>query len=126
MLESLFNKVVGMTPILKNICQRLLLHCTHTTYCYLSVLLYIQDHLPHHHCYYSEAVVRRYSIKKVVLTNFAKLTGKHLCFFNKVVGLRPASLLKKILAQVFSCEFCEISKNTFCYRTPLMAASDCC
>ena len=22
------------------------------------------------------------------------------------------------LAQVFSCEFCEISKNAFCYRTP--------
>ena len=25
----------------------------------------------------------------------------------------PATLLKKTLAQVFSCEFCEISKNTF-------------
>ena len=35
-------------------------------------------------------------------------------FFNKVAGLRPATLLKKeALAQVFSCEFCEISKNTF-------------
>ena len=30
MLESLFNKVTGLTPILKNICQRLFLHCTHT------------------------------------------------------------------------------------------------
>ena len=28
-------------------------------------------------------------------------------------GLRPATLFKKALAQVFSCEFCEISKNTF-------------
>ena len=27
------------------------------------------------------------------------------------------------LAQVFSCEFCKISKNTFFYRTPLVAAS---
>ena len=27
------------------------------------------------------------------------------------------------LAQVFSCEFCEISKNTFSYRTPSVAAS---
>ena len=27
------------------------------------------------------------------------------------------------LVQVFSCEFCEISKNTFCYRAPLVAAS---
>ena len=33
--------------------------------------------------------------------------------FDKVTGLRLATLLKKeILAQVFSCEFCEISKNT--------------
>ena len=28
------------------------------------------------------------------------------------------------LAQVFSYEFCEISKNTFSYRTPPVAASD--
>ena len=30
---------------------------------------------------------------------------------------------KEILAQVFSCEFCESSKNTFSYRTPSLAAS---
>ena len=30
---------------------------------------------------------------------------------------------KEILAQVFSCEFCEISKNTFYYRISLVAAS---
>ena len=38
--------------------------------------------------------------KKVVLNNFAKFTGKHLCqslFFHKVAGLRPATLLKKRL-----------------------------
>ena len=29
---------------------------------------------------------------------------------------------KETLAQVFSCEFFEISKNTFFYRTPLVAA----
>ena len=51
-LESLFNKVAGLTRILKNICQQLLLHSTHTTHCYLSVLLYIQHLLTHHHCYY--------------------------------------------------------------------------
>ena len=65
--------------------------------------------------------------KKGVLRNFAKFTGKHLrqsLFFNKVAGLRPATSLKKeTLAQVFSCEFCEISKNTFFLRTPLVAAS---
>ena len=30
---------------------------------------------------------------------------------------------KETLAQVFSCEFCEIYKNTFYYRTSLVAAS---
>ena len=60
---------------------------------------------------------KRCSVKKGVLRNFTKLTGKHLClglFFNKVTGLRPATLLKKeTLAQVLSCEFCEISNNTY-------------
>ena len=47
-------------------------------------------------------------MKKFVLRNFAKFTRKDLrqsLFFNKVVGLT--------LAQVFSYEFCKISKNTF-------------
>ena len=44
-------------------------------------------------------------------------------FFNKVAGLRPATLLKKRLAQLFSCEFCEISKNTFSHRTTPVIAS---
>ena len=30
---------------------------------------------------------------------------------------------KETLAQVFLCEFCEISKNTFSCRRPLVAAS---
>ena len=36
--------------------------------------------------------------KKGVPKNFAKFTGKHLCcslFFNKVAGLKPATLSKK-------------------------------
>ena len=40
-----------------------------------------------------------------VIKNFAKSTGKHLC-----------------KAHVFSCEFYEIFKNTFCLRTPPVAA----
>ena len=43
--------------------------------------------------------------KNGVLKNFAKFTGKHLCkslFFNKVANR----------AQVFSCDFCEIFKDT--------------
>ena len=41
---------------------------------------------------------QRCSIKTGVLKNFAKFTGKHLrqsLFFNKVVGLSLATLLKK-------------------------------
>ena len=53
--------------------------------------------------------------KKGVLRNLTKFAGRPLC-------LRPATLLKEILVQGFSCEFCEISKNTFLYKTPLLAA----
>ena len=37
-------------------------------------------------------------VRKDVLRSFPKITGKHLrqsLFFNKVAGLRPATLLKK-------------------------------
>ena len=42
-----------------------------------------------------------------VLRNFTKFTGRHLWpeAFN--------FMKKETLAQVFSCEFCEISKNTY-------------
>ena len=43
---------------------------------------------------------RRCFIRKGILKNFTKFTGKHLCqspFFNKVAGLRSATLLKKRL-----------------------------
>ena len=55
-----------------------------------------------------EAVVQRCSVKKGVLRNLTKFTGKHLCqslFFNKVAGL-------------------QISKNTFLHRIPQVAASN--
>ena len=41
-----------------------------------------------------------------------------------LVKLQVCNFVKKeTLAQVFPCEFCEISKSTFSYRTPLVAAS---
>ena len=61
-------------------------------------------------------------------SKFRKIHRKTLAqesLFNKVAGLRPATLFKKeTLAQVFSCEFCEILKNTFFDRTSLVAASE--
>ena len=55
--------------------------------------------------------------KKRFLRNFTKSAWKHLCqrlFFKK----------KESLAQSFSCEFSEISKNAFFYRTPPVAGSE--
>ena len=64
-------------------------------------------------------------MRKGGLGNFTKLTGKHLCqslLFNKVADLRSEAcnfIKKETVAQMFSCAFCEIFKNTFSYRTPL-------
>ena len=48
-------------------------------------------------------------------------------FFDKVAGpikLHDLSFIKKeALAQVFSCEFCKISNNTFSCRTSPVASS---
>ena len=38
-------------------------------------------------------------------------------------GLLCNFTIKEYLAKVFSCEFCQISKNTLFYRTPLVAVS---
>ena len=92
--------------------------------------------------------------KKVVVRSFTKFTGKHLfscefCensknpFFTEHLWWLLLSFPEKISSfyinstknkmsrwkvtfrkQVFSYEFCEISKNTFSYRTPLVAASE--
>ena len=68
-----------------------------------------------------------FSIKKSFLRNLTKFTRKHpwqSLFFNKIAGLRPTSLLKKGLChRCFSLNFCEIPKNTFFYKTPLVTAS---
>ena len=74
----------------------------------------------------AEALARSCSIKQLffeILQNSPEDTCTRVSFFKKVAGLRPATLLKKRLAQVFSSEFCKISMNTFSYRTPLVAAS---
>ena len=59
--------------------------------------------------------------KETVLKNFAKFTGKHLCqslFFNKVAGLRPATLLKKRLwHRWFSVNFATFSRTHFLQNT---------
>ena len=58
---------------------------------------------------------RRCSVKKGVLKNFTNFTRKHQCwspFFNKVAGAYDF-IKKETPTQVFSCEICEIFKNTY-------------
>ena len=55
---------------------------------------------------------QRCSVKKSVLKNFAKFTGKHLrqsLFFNKVADAACNFIKKETLTQVFCCEFYQIS-----------------
>ena len=87
------------TPILNSNCERLL----------LKISISVTN---------SEAVVQKCSAKKLFL-EIRKIQRRTPV---------PGSLFKKscrpeTLVQVFSCELCEISKNTLIHRTPLVAAS---
>ena len=68
--------------------------------------------------YFAEAVVWRCSAEKVFLEIW-QFTGKH-----QYQGKACNFFEKETWAQEFSCEFCEMSKNIFSYRTSLVAASD--
>ena len=67
--------------------------------------------------------------KKGVLRDFAKSAGERLChrvsFLVQLQASACSFIRKETLPQVFSCEFYKISKNTFRYRTPPVAASVC-
>ena len=45
------------------------------------------------------------------------------CSVKKLFSEVSQNSQEETLAQVFSYEFCKISKNAFCYRTPLVTAS---
>ena len=70
----------------------------------------------------------------MVYNNYVATYDEHLAVDNKRKthqkhfrsSLPDVFCKKEALAQVFSYEFCEISKNTFFYRTPLVAASGIC
>ena len=136
MLESLFNKVAGLAPILKNIFQRLLLHCTRTTHCYHGVIRFTFTFflIITTNTFNISDVCFRFKLKRLqrirsshqrcfiikgVLRYFTKFTGKQLyqsLFFNKVA--EACNFIKKeTLAKVFSCDFCKISTNTFLKNT---------
>ena len=76
----------------------------------------------------SEVVARICSVRKGVLRNFIKFTGKYMCErVSFLIKLQPSVcnfIKRETLAQVFFCEFCKISKNAFSYITPPVAASE--
>ena len=61
---------------------------------------------------------RKCSVKKGVIRNFTKFTGKYLCqrlFFNKIEGLRPATLFKKRLChRCFPLNIVKFLRTPFC------------
>ena len=72
-------------------------------------------------------------MKKVfleILQNSQENTCATVSFLNKVAGFILQLFKKKdpthVTWHVFSCKFCEFSRNTFSYRTPPMAASEQC
>ena len=68
-------------------------------------------------------MLTRWSLKFLKINR--KTPVSEIFLFNIVAGLWPANFIKKeALVQVFSYEFCKISKNIFLQRTPLMAASE--
>ena len=71
---------------------------------------------------------RRCFVRKNVLRNFPKFTWKHLCQSLSLVKLKVSAcnfIKRESLAQVFSCEFCKISKNSFFIKHFRATASKC-
>ena len=58
------------------------------------------------------------------LQNSQEDTCARVSFLIKLQAEACNFIKGEALAQVFYCEFCEISKNTFSYRTPLVIASE--
>ena len=60
-------------------------------------------------------------MKKDILRNFTKFTGKHLwqsLFFNKFAGMRPATLFKrKLFHSCFPVNFAKFSRTPFLQNT---------
>ena len=76
----------------------------------------------------SEAVAQRCSVKKVfleILQNSQENTSARESFLIKLQALDLRLYSKRVSGTGVSCEFCEFSKNTFPYRTPPVAASEC-
>ena len=68
-----------------------------------------------------------FPVKKVLVENFQNSQENTPARASFLIKLQASDLQlylkKETLAQVFSCEFCKISRNTFCSGTLSVAAS---
>ena len=62
-------------------------------------------------------------LRGVVFSIRSNVSSRPDVFCEKAQAQACNVIKKETLAQVFSCEFCKISKNTYSYRTPPVAAS---
>ena len=65
---------------------------------------------------------QRCSVKRVVLEILQNSQGNTCVRVSFLINLQGSTcnlIKKQTLAQVFPCEFCKISKNTYFYRTPV-------
>ena len=74
----------------------------------------------------AEAGTQKCSVKKAFL-EISQNSQENICarvsFLMELQAQACNFIIKDTLAQVFSCKFCEHFKNTFSYRTILVAAS---
>ena len=90
--------------------------------CWLQSIVWLSVFINPFHAAGFRSSTRRCSIGKDVLKNFAKFTRKHLCrslFFNKVAGLRPATLLKRDSGTVVFLWILRNFQEHLLYRTLL-------
>ena len=74
---------------------------------------------------FSRSSHRRCYVKKGVFKNFTNFTGKHFVLESLAVKLKASNFIKKETpTQIFSCEICEISENTYIQKHLLTAAFD--
>ena len=86
----------------------------------------VKDHclLSGHVCSFDDFTVLNYESHKFKrLIKESLLVTKDKQLLNKQVTSLKLELFLFNSAYMFSCEFCKISKNTFSYRTPPVAAS---
>ena len=72
---------------------------------------------------FSEEVVHRCSVKMLLL-KISQSSKENVCarvFFNETAGVPTTSLKKRLWHRRFPVNFAKFFKNTFFYRTPLVA-----